>query len=110
MIRRPPRSTLFPYTTLFRSRVLPALADVGAARLLAHGVKIPIAQEALEAHVIRTTRRTHLEPGRLAALERRGRGRFDHGEVYHGHRSVQPKPVHYATAARCYDSRRRATL
>src|SRR2546426_4801532 len=23
MIRRPPRSTLFPYTTLFRSRVLP---------------------------------------------------------------------------------------
>src|SRR3712207_9297926 len=28
MIRRPPRSTLFPYTTLFRSRVL-GHADVG---------------------------------------------------------------------------------
>src|SRR2546430_15190938 len=27
MIRRPPRSTLFPYTTLFRSK--PAAADVG---------------------------------------------------------------------------------
>src|SRR2546422_6432542 len=26
MIRRPPRSTLFPYTTLFRSRALPAPA------------------------------------------------------------------------------------
>src|SRR2546426_5357858 len=26
MIRRPPRSTLFPYTTLFRSRLLPAAA------------------------------------------------------------------------------------
>src|SRR2546428_10055272 len=25
MIRRPPRSTLFPYTTLFRSKTLPAL-------------------------------------------------------------------------------------
>src|SRR5207248_4772283 len=25
MIRRPPRSTLFPYTTLFRSRSLPSL-------------------------------------------------------------------------------------
>src|SRR3989441_11106853 len=24
MIRRPPRSTLFPYTTLFRSRLVPA--------------------------------------------------------------------------------------
>src|SRR5256885_5882175 len=28
MIRRPPRSTLFPYTTLFRSRYL-AILDVG---------------------------------------------------------------------------------
>src|SRR2546425_6074719 len=28
MIRRPPRSTLFPYTTLFRSTVDFALADV----------------------------------------------------------------------------------
>src|SRR2546422_3893640 len=35
MIRRPPRSTLFPYTTLFRSRDLPAgargIAAGGAA-------------------------------------------------------------------------------
>src|SRR5438132_12757038 len=29
MIRRPPRSTLFPYTTLFRSRALEAFTDVG---------------------------------------------------------------------------------
>src|SRR3712207_9441508 len=29
MIRRPPRSTLFPYTTLFRSLVLEALAPLG---------------------------------------------------------------------------------
>src|SRR3712207_7957510 len=28
MIRRPPRSTLFPYTTLFRSRQLPSGQDV----------------------------------------------------------------------------------
>src|SRR3712207_6966004 len=27
MIRRPPRSTLFPYTTLFRSRLLPAITE-----------------------------------------------------------------------------------
>src|SRR3989441_3398430 len=31
MIRRPPRSTLFPYTTLFRSALLPLAAFVGAA-------------------------------------------------------------------------------
>src|SRR2546426_8165481 len=35
MIRRPPRSTLFPYTTLFRSlkaKSLPAVVNVGEAR------------------------------------------------------------------------------
>src|SRR2546430_5426616 len=31
MIRRPPRSTLFPYTTLFRSRVLVQIGDDGAS-------------------------------------------------------------------------------
>src|SRR5258708_21150916 len=30
MIRRPPRSTLFPYTTLFRSLVVGSLADEDA--------------------------------------------------------------------------------
>src|SRR2546422_6527958 len=32
MIRRPPRSTLFPYTTLFRSHIV-AIQDMGAAGL-----------------------------------------------------------------------------
>src|SRR2546430_7600032 len=31
MIRRPPRSTLFPYTTLFRSELLELLRDARAA-------------------------------------------------------------------------------
>src|SRR3712207_8733904 len=31
MIRRPPRSTLFPYTTLFRSGQLAVIAMLGAA-------------------------------------------------------------------------------
>src|SRR2546427_2420769 len=36
MIRRPPRSTLFPYTTLFRSREAPGL-QVGPRRVHAPG-------------------------------------------------------------------------
>src|SRR5256885_16716474 len=32
MIRLPPRSTLFPYTTLFRSKALPAGADTFTTR------------------------------------------------------------------------------
>src|SRR5260370_22273852 len=45
MIRRPPRSPLFPYTTLFRSRLAPGERDrqqpqPGARRLpLAHGAR-----------------------------------------------------------------------
>src|SRR2546426_4515119 len=42
MIRRPPRSTLFPYTTLFRSVPLsqdvPARRRVSLRRALAHGL------------------------------------------------------------------------
>src|SRR3712207_8693948 len=34
MIRRPPRSTLFPYTTLFRSDMAPGLVDEFAQRIL----------------------------------------------------------------------------
>src|SRR3990170_7893465 len=32
MIRRPPRSTLFPYTTLFRSRPAPGSSPAGGRR------------------------------------------------------------------------------
>src|SRR2546422_6568335 len=35
MIRRPPRSTLFPYTTLFRSKILQLLFGVGKLEALA---------------------------------------------------------------------------
>src|SRR3712207_8515584 len=47
MIRRPPRSTLFPYTTLFRSSLL-ALRD-SIARLIApkHLAQSPLPQEPL---------------------------------------------------------------
>src|SRR2546430_3898806 len=38
MIRRPPRSTLFPYTTLFRSRITPAKGDMRLRLSLEIGV------------------------------------------------------------------------
>src|SRR5256885_12628869 len=37
MIRRPPRSTLFPYTTLSRSKVAPWFIDTPPARFEAYG-------------------------------------------------------------------------
>src|SRR5256885_6986939 len=44
MIRRPPRSTLFPYTTLFRSRQLPA-ASAHARRMISANASRPVAGE-----------------------------------------------------------------
>src|SRR3712207_8323577 len=45
MIRRPPRSTLFPYTTLFRSRVRSRRAEPGE-RLDHHVVALDVVQAA----------------------------------------------------------------
>src|SRR3712207_7382967 len=41
MIRRPPRSTLFPYTTLFRSQVVAGAAGLDRPVLWAHTCETP---------------------------------------------------------------------
>src|SRR2546430_6760494 len=59
MIRRPPRSTLFPYTTLFRSMAAavahglrnPLASLRAAAQLARHRVESPVAREQLNAIV-----------------------------------------------------------
>src|SRR5437588_5117659 len=43
MIRRPPRSTLFPYTTLFRS---PGVEDLGDVGVVHQGEGLPLGLEA----------------------------------------------------------------
>src|SRR3712207_6922827 len=63
MIRRPPRSTLFPYTTLFRSRDRPAAADHGEASLVAVGERrAPPASDRRED--VPRSRAAHLVGGR----------------------------------------------
>src|SRR5438270_6234717 len=42
MIRRPPRSTLFPYTTLFRSGAAGGDQDVGFCRAQAAGYELDV--------------------------------------------------------------------
>src|SRR5258707_4554215 len=42
MIRRPPRSTLFPYTTLFRSRILRSLEWGALAGLVGGLISSPV--------------------------------------------------------------------
>src|SRR3712207_8256197 len=58
MIRRPPRSTLFPYTTLFRSAELcRAFTEVGFYFVRNHGVPQPLVDAAFDA-----ARRFHAQP------------------------------------------------
>src|SRR2546425_4934065 len=52
MIRRPPRSTLFPYTTLFRSRPLPQLFNHGGHRASLDELHGVVVHASLAAHGI----------------------------------------------------------
>src|SRR3712207_7591260 len=62
MIRRPPRSTLFPYTTLFRSRT--SLEDIRAASLLMRPCEELLRTD--EEHVPRPT--IYFSPARVVQL------------------------------------------
>src|SRR5689334_23622225 len=52
MLRRPPRSTLFPYTTLFRSVEHDGVVDRPAVLLASHGL-VDLAREQHVAHARR---------------------------------------------------------
>src|SRR2546429_3012618 len=67
MIRRPPRSTLFPYTTLFRSSVLGGLlaqqadlSDLDTTALKTVSKRPPTAAERSEEHTSELQSRLHL--------------------------------------------------
>src|SRR5690242_21403040 len=66
MLRRPPRSTLFPYTTLFRSKI--ACADVAIESALSGGWHVVHAGGRGQNHANRQTARiggkTNLRAGR----------------------------------------------
>src|SRR2546427_7368788 len=62
MIRRPPRSTLFPYTTLFRSGVVAAAvpADDGEGARCGSGVALPV-RAVGPRHELEERHRSHTE-------------------------------------------------
>src|SRR3712207_7742362 len=72
MIRRPPRSTLFPYTTLFRSGCEVVYEPDLADQALAHA----IARTSADVLVVRSTKVTApmLDAGGLSLIVRAGAG------------------------------------
>src|SRR2546430_7791102 len=95
MIRRPPRSTLFPYTTLFRSPLrgrpawlrLPAPRDDGAHDDRLAGGDVPDARRATRA----AARVPPARPGGRAGLARRRPRRGRRGRARRGTRAVAPR-------------------
>src|SRR5258708_18170529 len=65
MIRRPPRSTLFPYTTLFRSEVLPQHQGHGRAHAYRAGIAVALEHAVQVDHVVQ---RNTQAPGQRAAV------------------------------------------
>src|SRR3712207_7096006 len=57
MIRRPPRSTLFPYTTLFRS---PPAAGLQAVALAVHLQDVDVVREPIEQRAGQALRTKHV--------------------------------------------------
>src|SRR2546430_13059640 len=100
MIRRPPRSTLFPYTTLFRSA---HHEHARAAPALAHDVA-----EDLE----RRERRLaggHAEPPKLGAEDRKStRLNSSHSQISYAVFCLKKKNIHFLSTYRprtCCESR-----
>src|SRR3712207_8661778 len=72
MIRRPPRSTLFPYTTLFRSYVD---RDLGMAELLERGHDPEVVARVLRLIDTAEFKRRQSAPGTKISLKAFGRDR-----------------------------------
>src|SRR2546422_2523476 len=72
MIRRPPRSTLFPYTTLFRSEPSDAVR-VGGAQALGCQANGLIPAHAAETFLALSAHHRHGQPAQLAQFATRRR-------------------------------------
>src|SRR3712207_7756167 len=74
MIRRPPRSTLFPYTTLFRSDIQ-AIRTAAPQDCRAGGVNASIPHGSVAARGSAVTTSGHADPARGSAVVASGRDR-----------------------------------
>src|SRR5256885_1618094 len=94
MIRRPPRSTLFPYTTLFRSAHLGSdqlvVFDIDARRIVGHVKALPSvhgviavpAKQRLFATVTAAKQLAVIDDGTLEVLARVPAGEYPNGLTY----------------------------
>src|SRR5687768_18212092 len=110
MIRRPPRSTLFPYTTLFRSEAADYARTLGMASASAHYVvmQADLWKEVSKQHLERGAPAEIAENALLAAILAFGEvGHYGRvGTLYRDLATMdleEQRKKHYARAAKRYD-------
>src|SRR2546429_5787612 len=99
MIRRPPRSTLFPYTTLFRSAPVPGQGRHPAARGVRTGAPPPAGPrpDRSEEHTSELQSRLHLVCRLLLEKKKRHKLTVKSAVSY----AVPHTPVHIRRALMC---------
>src|SRR2546422_2309141 len=101
MIRRPPRSTLFPYTTLFRSDVTTTPVPISPTRPVAafshpadrHAKASAAGTRRSEEHTSELQSRLHLVCRLLLEKKKKKRTQRGYCNKYPEHILVDPKPV-----------------
>src|SRR5260370_5647186 len=102
MIRRPPRSTLFPYTTLFRSLLLKRQPEVGdirlAARIQQNVARLDVPVDRSEEHT--SELQSHLNLVCRLLLEKKKYIAVMHTSMDDGHRPTS-RPCSDTSATQC---------
>src|SRR2546430_13720885 len=91
MIRRPPRSTLFPYTTLFRSNVQAESRQPGKLSLLA-ALPRASAEERSEEHTSELQSQSNLVCRLLLEKKKHGHRSYDSNILEHPQLSSRNQP------------------
>src|SRR5438874_3839682 len=86
MIRPPPRSTLFPYTTLFRSDFIEVDPLIAAFRRMVRGLEFDICEMAMTTYIRSEEHTSELQSRRdivcRLLLEKKNRNSLAHGTLY----------------------------
>src|SRR5688572_31877956 len=102
MIRRPPRSTLFPYTTLFRSRVAKGHLGPGVHEHNAH-VLVSLEEDPFEIGLCSVQDDDpHAEPGAVVLEDRKStRLNSSHSQISYAVFCLKKKKKHTQNHAMC---------
>src|SRR5690348_18096448 len=102
MIRRPPRSTLFPYTTLFRSLAAPAEQFLRSLHHVAAGARFVLVPERSEEHTSELQSPVHLVCRLLLEKKKKTPNHPNIPQHFHQHHSLPlrhfPPPPHLHTS------------